>query len=391
MRVGIFTPTYPGITKTDGGIGTYTRDLGRALATRGHEVSVLAPVESGAQDGAVAIHPTSYRYVRGLDKIAPGLGPAGQVSLALRRLHAKRRFDLIELPQYDGPAIPWMLPRRTPVFVRLYTSSVQSFTENLGDLSRPDRWNLRRERWLVRAARAVVTHSRAHARALAPVLDFDPEKITIIPLGVNPQPDYVRPARDPDAPLEVVFLGRLEHRKGAIDLIRAIPAVGVAVPGAKFTLIGLDRPHAPGDRTHEQYVRDEFPAELRARIHFAGRLPDDQVDAAMQRADLFVAPSRYESFGLIYLEALRWGTPVVGTTAGGIPEVVEDGVTGVLVAPESPPELADAIIGLLRDPDRRRALAEAGRRRAEGDLSTETMGKRVEAFYQDALSNGRRS
>ena len=101
----------------------------------------------------------------------------------------------------------------------------------------------------------------------------------------------------------------------------------------------------------------------------------------LQTADLFVAPSLYESFGLVFLEAMRWGTPVIGTTAGGIPEIVEDGESGVLVPPSQPCQLARAIVGLLRNEDRRRRLGDAGRRRVETIFTVDRMAQRAAELY----------
>jgi glycosyltransferase involved in cell wall biosynthesis len=115
-----------------------------------------------------------------------------------------------------------------------------------------------------------------------------------------------------------------------------------------------------------------------------GRLPQKEVDRLLQAADVFVAPSRYESFGLIFLEAMRWGTPVVGTTAGGIPEIVRNGESGLLVQPENPIALAGALTSLLRDSELRRNLGMAGRRRAEEEFSVERMAQRVLELYQEA-------
>lgn len=105
----------------------------------------------------------------------------------------------------------------------------------------------------------------------------------------------------------------------------------------------------------------------------------------MQSADLFVAPSLYESFGLIFVEAMRWGTPVVGTRVGGIPEIVKDDESGLLVSPGSPDELADAIVALLLDEERRCRIGEAGRRRVEAEFSVERMAERAVAFYNQAI------
>src|SRR5262249_7572591 len=138
-----------------------------------------------------------------------------------------------------------------------------------------------------------------------------------------------------------------------------------------------DRPHCPGGRTHAEFVQQELPLEVRSRITLAGRLSDAEVDCWLQKADVFVAPSLYESFGLIFIEAMRWGTPVVGTVAGGIPEIITDGKTGLLVPPSSPRDLTGAIVALLNDEDLRCRIGEAGRRHVEAHFSTERMARGV--------------
>ena len=193
----------------------------------------------------------------------------------------------------------------------------------------------------------------------------------------------------PGSDLTVVYLGRLEKRKGTRDLLHAVPEVLKAVPRARFVLIGADRAHCPGGRTHARYLEEEFPPGIRSRIRLAGSLSDAEVDRALQTADLFVAPSLYESFGLIFLEAMRWGTPAIGTRAGGIPEIIEDGVSGVLVPPASPSQLAGAIVELLRDEGHRQRLGAAGRRRAEESFSVKGMAQQMAALYENAIRGWR--
>src|SRR5262249_53000048 len=225
-----------------------------------------------------------------------------------------------------------------------------------------------------------VTHSRAHRQRMVEELGVVADSIQLIPLGIPVSPEFTRPIRTP-GPQTVVYLGRLEHRKGTVELLQCIPRVLDAIPDARFVLIGADRPHCPGGRTHAQYLEQDFPAHVRRQVTLAGRLPQDEVDRWLQTADVFVAPSRYESFGLIFLEAMRWGTPVIGTTAGGIPEIVEHEQSGLLVRPEAPEELAGAIVRLLGDENLRNALGAAGRRRAEFEFAVERMVERVSDLY----------
>jgi glycosyltransferase involved in cell wall biosynthesis len=92
----------------------------------------------------------------------------------------------------------------------------------------------------------------------------------------------------------------------------------------------------------------------------------------------------------VFIEAMRWGTPVIGTSAGGIPEIIDDGKTGIIVPPSSPQELTEAIIKLLRDDSRRRQIGDAGRRHVERHFSTERMARNVEELYCRTIRERRR-
>ena len=116
-------------------------------------------------------------------------------------------------------------------------------------------------------------------------------------------------------------------------------------------------------------------------------MSDAEVTRHLQSADVFVAPSLYESFGLVFLEAMRWGTPVIGTKAGGIPEIIKDGESGLLVPPGDHAELAAAIASLLNDRQKRLRLGESGRRRVEEEFSATTMAKRTLDFYSSVVNS----
>jgi glycosyltransferase involved in cell wall biosynthesis len=323
-------------------------------------------------------------YFPVIERLLPGSGSCYHISKALRTLVARERLDVVELANWEGLGALFTWRRPVPVVVRLHTSTKEAYSLGGRTVQGPIKWDVRRERWQARLADALVTHSDVHRKEMARELGIGEDRIAVIPHGIPVQCDFRRAEGDAARPT-VVFLGRLEIRKGTIDLLHAIPEVLSAVPRARFVLIGLDRDQCPGNRSHARYVRDTFAPKVQARIEFLGQLPDDAVDRLLQTADLLVAPSLYESFGLVFLEAMRWGTPVIGTTAGAIPEVVENGRTGLLVPPQSPGDLAAAIIALLQDAGRRRALGEAGRRRVETYYTVERMAERVEEFYRDVL------
>lgn len=390
MRIGLYTPTYPGIA--EGGIGTYTRNLAQGLCAQGHAVHVLTPAPRSDcfADGAVTVHTTQPTYLRIAERVVPGIGSNLRVGNAMRRLVAEHDLDLVEFPNWEGFGIYFCMRRTVPVVVRLYTSSLDSQAIDGGRMDRQKRWDIRREKWQAKLADALVTHSNAHRMAIARDSEAPPDSISIVPLGIPVFPDFERRRIERDH-FSIVYLGRLERRKGTIDLLRAIPEILKHAPNVRFRLIGADRPHCPGERSHAQFVAEEFPKEVQQHVELLGELPAAEVDRWLQTADLFVAPSLYESFGLIFVEAMRWGTPVVGTRAGGIPEIVEDGVTGALAEPGDWPGLAAKIVELLRDERRRRRLGEAGRRHVELHFSVQRMADCVARLYEETLAmQGRR-
>ena len=130
-----------------------------------------------------------------------------------------------------------------------------------------------------------------------------------------------------------------------------------------------------------------LPAEARARIRLHGKRPHAELPGFYREADVLVVPSLSEAFGKPAAEAMASGLPVVATRAGGIPEVVADGETGLLVAPNDPLAMAEAIARVARDPALRARLGAAGRRRAEERFSYDSIAREVEALDAELASS----
>jgi hypothetical protein len=307
----------------------------------------------------------------------------------MARLVRDERIDVVEFANWEGFGFLFKRLVTTPAVVRLSTSSKQAQEVDGGPTDREKRWDIRRERWQAKLADALVTHSESHRRAMVAELKIPSARIEVVPLGVDVFPEFARPDRIPGPPT-VVYLGRLEHRKGTFELLQAIPRVLESVPNARFVLIGRDRPHCPGGRTHEEFLEQEFPPSVRRQVMLAGQLPEQQVRHWLQTADVSVAPSRYESFGLVFIEAMRWGIPVIGTTAGSIPEVIQDGKSGLLVVPGSPEMLANAMVKILVNPAYGMALGDSGRKRVEDKFSVEHMARQAVALYESVVARRRK-
>jgi glycosyltransferase involved in cell wall biosynthesis len=216
-------------------------------------------------------------------------------------------------------------------------------------------------------AHLVIANSRATAACVRH------PRVRIVHPGTPPGPEHVR--ADPDSGGPVIGTAcRLVPIKGVSVLLEAFARLSAEFPRARLEVAGTG--------PEEVRLRDAAAARgVAERVRFLGWVRDlPAVSAAWQ---VFVLPSLEEAFGIAAVEAMHLGLPVVATHAGGLPEVVEHGVTGLLVPPGDPSALAAAIGELLRSAAYRRTLGDAGRRRARERFGTEAMAAAMAAVYQE--------
>ncbi len=235
----------------------------------------------------------------------------------------------------------------------------------------------RLNRWTIGLVDRVVAVSANVRDFCISHIGLPPEKVTLIYNGIELPAD---PRISPEMARAILGLpskgkvlgavSRLDPAKGIDVLIRAMPCVENA------TLVIV------GDGAERAFL-EELARELgvSGRILWAGYRPD--VHKLLPAFDVFVQPSRFEGLPTTVIEAMAAGLPVVATAVGGTPEVVEDGVTGLLVPPADPAALAQAINHLLGDPPLRLALGRAGRERAAKQFSVEQMVRQTEALYME--------
>jgi glycosyltransferase involved in cell wall biosynthesis len=180
-----------------------------------------------------------------------------------------------------------------------------------------------------------------------------------------------------------LFVGRISEQKGIFQLLEAARGL----PAGVQLVLCASSPDTP-----DLLARVEAAVTGRAEIRWINAmLPVPEVVQLYSHAAVFVCPSIYEPFGLINLEAMACGTPVVASRVGGIPEVVVDGETGWLVPPGDPAALGEALRRALADPERARRMGEAGRRRVEGHFSWDRIADRTLGVYRDAIESHRRT
>lgn len=190
-----------------------------------------------------------------------------------------------------------------------------------------------------------------------------------------------QPFPEPGGPLQLLFVGGLTPRKGLHTLLRALQHL--KAENWRLQVVGradLDPGYARGMR---QLARQ---AGLRERVRFHGALSRADLDERYRKAHLLVVPSQMEGFGMVYLEAMGFGVPVVASARGGAQELVEHDLNGYLVPPDSPGTLASVLKPLMERPDRLTPLAEAARIRYEEHPTWQDTGEKVLTFLESLLA-----
>ncbi len=343
MRVGLVCPY---TWDVPGGVQAHVRDLAENLLLLGHEVSVLAPVDDPDDPG---LEP--YVVPAGRAVPVPYNGSVarlcfGPLSLGrTRRWVRQGRFDVLHLHEPTVPSVSMlaMWTAQGALVATFHTSTPRSRAlQVFGTVLQPGLEKLTGRIAVSPAARRVIMEHLGGDAVLVP----NGVQISRF-AGATPLPG--RPAGP-----TVVFLGRIdEPRKGLAVLLEALPELVDRVPGVRLLVAG------PGDG---DAVRRSVPAALRDRVELLGRVSDADKARAYASGDVYCAPNTHgESFGIVLLEAMATGTPVVASDLEAFRRVLDDGRYGVLFPVRDAAALAVALADLLTDPARRAALATRGR------------------------------
>ena len=388
MRVGLLTREFP--PDVYGGAGVHVEFLARELrALTDLRVQTWAGAAAGAEQPGVDRHapdPALADANEALRSLSVDLAMAAAVSdrelVHSHTWYANLGGHLAKL-LYD---IPHVLTAHSLEPLRPWKA------EQLAGGYAVSSWA---ERTAIEAADAVIAVSHGmRADILGCYPSLDPARIHVVHNGIDtelyrPTPEttaLVRHGVDPDRPY-VLFVGRITRQKGVPHLLRAARSLD---PSIQLVLCA-GAPDTPAiDREFRSLV-DELRRTRDVVLWIPEMLPRPEVVQLLSHAAVFVCPSIYEPLGIVNLEAMACAAPVVASAVGGIPEVVDDGVTGRLVAyDEKDPAafeqgLAVAIESVIADPAAAARLGEAGRERAVREFGWDAIARRTLAVYEQIL------
>ena len=368
MKIAMVSPydfTWPG------GVTAHVAQLARELGRSGHEVQVLAPHSPSRESQDADLHVPLGRSVP-----LPSGGSIARVSLSwwlypkVRALLRKEQFDVIHLHEPMAPILPLCVLEFSDS-VNVGTFHASYARQHLYRITHPiiKRWQQR-----LHGNIAVSPAARRYVNNAFPG-DYE-----IIPNGIDfkhfstdvaPMPQYQ------DGKINILFVGRLEKRKGLRYLLEAYGKLKWDLPNIRLIVVG------PGNPDKESYR--VMSSQNLQDVEFVGRVSYDDLPRYYASADIFCSPATgAESFGIVLLEAMSAGKPVVASDIEGFRGVMTHGEQGLLVPKKDSNALAEALGMLARDPELRRKLGGNGNRLAK-EYRWEVVAGRVEAYYNTCL------
>ena len=368
MKIAMVSPydfTWPG------GVTAHVSQLARALGRSGHEVQVLAP-HSPSREGQDA----DLFVPLGRSVPLPSGGSIARVSLSwwlypkVRALLQREQFDIIHLHEPMAPILPLCVLEFSKS-VNVGTFHASYARQHLYRVTHPiiKRWQQR-----LHGNIAVSPAARRYVNNTFPG-DYE-----IIPNGIDfnrfsadvaPMPQFQ------DGKLNILFVGRLEKRKGLRYLLEAYGKLKWDLPNIRLIVVG------PGNPDKESYRI--ISSQNLQDVEFVGPVSYEDLPRYYASADIFCSPATgAESFGIVLLEAMAAGKPVVASDIEGFRGIVTDGEQGLLVPKKDSNALAEALRALAQDPELRRRLGGQGNRSAE-DFRWEVVAGRVEDYYNSCL------
>jgi glycogen synthase len=370
------TRTYP--PSSIGGIGRFVYELARSVAKLGHQIHVLTAGDGhdrvDFEDGVWVHRICIKNHVAPTDIQVPShIWNYSKTMLdEAIAIGERRKIDCVYAPIWDVEGIAFLLDGLYPLVISLQTTLHFYLATNphkktdmafMRDFAEP---MLALERKLLTESLGIIAISKSIATEIENTygFTFEPSRMVHVPLGLLDWSNLpvVEPPALPTGRVRLCFIGRLESRKGIEVLLKIAPALIARHPSIHLDIVGNDTisaacgvtPRAEFESTHPGLIRD-------SRVIFHGEVDEERLRGFYRAADVVLAPSLFESFGLVHLEGMMFGKPVIGSNIGGMAEVIEDGTTGLLAAPGDASALTRSIERLVLDPNLRTKIGKAAR------------------------------
>jgi glycogen synthase len=408
LKIYLVSQGYP--PADTAGIARWTHECALELSAIGHEVHVITRNQGAAnyvdfRDG-VWIHSVMDAFDDDFSYSAPVPIPASVARRATAVLREIQRaepiwgVDLVSAPIWDVEGILCCAHLDKPVVVSLHTTyklAMQFKPEWKSDLRYKAKHVdkvIAAEAWLLANARAILANSTQVISEIDEnydgILCRRAARVTTVWHGIG-TPVVTRdksPAVDTGCTkkLKILFVGRIEERKGPDQLLSALAQMSTTLEKVEVYFVGsppnAKEPYGLKVARQADALRRKHP---RLSLQFPGYVTDSELQQHYSSADVFVAPSRFESFGLVLIEAMRHGLPVVACDAGGMREIISDGVNGYLVKLDDANQLAGRLTLLVENSEIRGQMADSAKQTYESRFTARKMAQSIEKMFSELI------
>jgi glycosyltransferase involved in cell wall biosynthesis len=403
MRIVLLTREYPPDT-TWGGCSIVNYNLAKGLAAKGHQIHVICQgvdreydrKEEGVYVHRVGNDTRSYSIQARLKYLI-----ASQKKL--KELYKEGDIDIVQADYWSGEGLICALRKKSIFIIKTQTGITEVIdAKNIPDLkSHIGLLGLSKiAKFTAMRADKFISESKVDYFELLNHLHINADKVDIIYNGINTnyyhliEPNAISKCRlelglPVDNPI-LLSVGRIEKRKGADILTESIPIILREIPDVKFVFVGRDTETAPGGQSFKSWIEAKAKSEgFQDNLIFRGFISAEDLLKFYSVCDVFVLSSRKESFGLVLVEAMACGAPVVSTSVGIVPELAKENLKGLhMVSVEDPKELARGILKMLMlTAEEKEQIAKENRKMIETKFSYDNWTDKIIEVYENALKN----
>lgn len=396
MRVCLVSLTYP--PQSSEGIPRQRQILAHELVRLGHQVSVVTLGEHPGirWDGPVPVYecsPIPHHYTDCSEQVNHLLGCSQALYEGIKRASQTEPFDIIDVPLWLGQGLVPILYLK-PVVVWIQTTTAQLVRLRGSPATHAERFILGFEQLCLNLASGILSDSSVALQKVAEDYRLPGDQVvSTAMLGLPALAQTPEPRRCKHC-VEALVIGRLERRKGTdLLLFEILPQVLRQRPRLRVRLIGSDNSRYDGwsqkyGKTYAETFRQRYPA-LADRVIFEGYVSESVLEQAYAQADLVLVPSRYESFGIVYLEAMRAALPIITFDSGSVSEIFPEGEAhGAVIVPDGDTRaFAAELIRLVDQPSERAAIGQRGYQRLNEQFTAAHMVKATLDHYRAVLES----
>nr|WP_121270600.1 glycosyltransferase family 4 protein [Pedobacter schmidteae] len=408
MKIAFVSYEHP-LTYSGGGIGTYIAQIAKLMASRGHLVEVFS-----AANDTIPKHTKTITLHGYLLHLIPHVNRSTFKKEVLNTFFERHRlivFDIMESPEYgaDGlmikrtyPDLPTVVKLHTPTFL---TATLNQYKNSYVDKCRYIvgglvRGKLVKPYWtyhknadpefeLYQIADAVSSPTTSLAKIAGQKWGTD-KPIQILPNPFIADDTLLKiPPKKSNGSIVVSFIGRLEKRKGILDLMNAIPLILRKNPDITFRFLGHPQLSPSKGILMDEYLKTKLAAYQR-NLEFAGNRPYSEIPQFLKETDICIFPSIWENFPNVCLEAMASGKAIVASEAGGMAEIIEHGKNGLLVPPKKPKAIAQVILQLAGNNILIDNLGQQARAKIIDQYNAVNIGQRTAEFYLSTIHHVRK-